>query len=216
MEKMIHLLNTTINKALLILLCIFLLGISCSKENSDVTPPPPPPPPPPADTTKNVSLFTATDGPIGIFTQNDSFGAIELGVKFQTSIAGKIAGVKFYKARGNNGTHTGQLYTKDGTLLASQEFTNESDSGWQSVMFTNPVPIAANMTYIAAYHSNLGNYSSSHAGLKTAIINAPLTALADSTEGYNGLFRYTATPAIPDTSFASNNYWVDLIETIHK
>ncbi len=214
MEKILHLLNTTINKAVLILLCIFLLGISCSKENSNNTPPPPPPPP--TDTTINVSLFTATDGPIGIFTQNDSFGAIELGVKFQSSVAGKVAGVKFYKARGNNGTHIGQLYTKDGSVLASQEFTNETDSGWQSVLFTTPVPIAANITYIAAYHSSLGNYSSSHSGLKTAIVKAPLTALADSTDGYNGLFRYTSVPALPDTSFASNNYWVDVIETIHK
>jgi len=45
--------------------------------------------------------------------------------------------------------------------------------------------------YIAAYHSSLGNYSATLYGLKTAITNGPLTALADSTLGLNGVFRYT-------------------------
>ena len=52
----------SINRALFILLTLFILAIACSKEHTTpVTPPPPPPPPPPKDTvvTVQVSLFTS-------------------------------------------------------------------------------------------------------------------------------------------------------------
>ena len=43
---------------------------------------------------------------------------IELGVKFTAEHDGFINGVRFYKQSGNTGTHTGQLWSTDGTLLA--------------------------------------------------------------------------------------------------
>jgi hypothetical protein len=207
MKKVIGLLITTISKTAFTLLCIFFLSISCKKESS-ATPPPPPPPEP-----KLVSIFT-NQIPVGQ-TGNDSLGGgIELGVKFQSTVAGDVTGVKFYKSTGNTGTHTGLLYSSDGILLASGVFNNETDSGWQSVLFAAAIPITANTTYIAAYHSSLGNYISTPFGLKTAITNAPLTALADSTDGINGLYLYTSTPAFPDSGYQSSNYWVDVIEKI--
>ncbi len=206
MKKMIGLLNTIITKVVFTFLCIFLLIISCKKEQSAVITPPPP-------TTKTISIFTNLI-PNGL-AGNDGRGGIELGLKFQTTVAGFADGIKFYKTSGNIGTHTAQLYSADGTLLATEVFSNETDSGWQSALFTTAIPIAANTTYIAAYHSSLGNYFSNPLGLKTAITNAPLTALADSTDGINGLYSYTNTPALPDSGFMSNNYWVDIIEKIN-
>ena len=216
MKKSIRNPYTNVSKALLTLLTLFILIIACSKEHTTpVNPPPPPPPPPPKDSlvTVQVSLFSNDQIPGG-FTQRDNTDGIEVGVKFQTTIAGTIAGVKFYKSPLNTGTHVGQLYSSTGLLLASEEFKNETDSGWQSVLFATPVPITANTTYIAAYHSSLGFYIGTNYGLKTAITNAPLTALADSTEGRNGLYKYTSTPAVPDNGYLSNNYWVDVIENI--
>ncbi|MGH3626973.1 MAG: DUF4082 domain-containing protein, partial [Sciscionella sp.] len=105
-------------------------------------------------------------------------------------------------------------YSLDGTLLASQVFLNETDSGWQTAVFEAPVPIAADTTYIAAYHSSLGNYISTISGLETATTNGPLTALADSTDGVNGLFKYTDSPALPDGGYQASNYWVDIVEEI--
>ncbi|HLA57637.1 MAG TPA: DUF4082 domain-containing protein [Puia sp.] len=210
MEKIVGFLNTTMKKGAFTLLCIFLLGISCKKETSGNNPPPPPPPPPALD---SVSVF-GNQKPVGI-TENDSttggiFG-IELGVKFRSSVNGKVEAVRFYKTAGNNGAHTAQLYTGDGTLLASQVYGPETDSGWQTLFLATPVPINANTTYIAAYFSSLGNYVSTANGLKTAATNGVLTALADSTDGLNGLYKYTNTASIPDSSHASNNYWVDVI-----
>jgi len=160
-----------------------------------------------------VSIFTnqIPDGQ----TENDDRGGIELGLKFRSIVSGYADGIRFYKTLGDSGTHTAQLYSPDGTLLASQVFLNETDSGWQTASFESPVPIAADKTYIAAYHSSLGNYISTVSGMKTAITNGPLTALADSTDGENGLYKYTDTPGMPDTGYLASNYWVDIVESLH-
>lgn len=211
MKKIFSLLNTVVIKVAFTLLCIFLLSISCKKEQS-AEPPILPPPIEPV-TTVTDSIFT-NQIPAGK-TGNDSTGGIELGLKFRSTAAGNVVGIKFYKTSGNTGTHTGQLYSSDGTLLGSEVFTNETDSGWQTVLFANAIPIDANKTYTAAYYSSLGNYISTAFGLKTAITNAPLTALADSTDGINGLYKYTNTPALPDSGYHSSNYWVDVLEKIN-
>jgi|GEM_PF-3391861 len=62
---------------------------------------------------------------------SEDTNAVELGVKFQSSVDGYITGLRFYKAADNTGTHVGNLWTAGGTLLASVTFTNESASGWQ-------------------------------------------------------------------------------------
>jgi hypothetical protein len=208
MEKIVGFLNTTKNKAVFTFLVLFLVGISCKKETSSNTPPPPPPPP----VLDSVSIF-GTQAPAGV-TENDSTTGvvgIELGVKFRSSVNGKVEAIRFYKTTGNTGSHIAQLYAGDGTLLASQVYATETDNGWQTLYLTTPVSINASTTYIAAYFSSLGNYVSTANGLKTAVTNGVLMALADSTDGKNGVYRYCNTPSIPDSSNTSNNYWVDVI-----
>jgi hypothetical protein len=41
-------------------------------------------------------------------------------------------------------------------------------------------------------------------------VNSPLTALANGTDGPNGLYRYGAS-AFPTNSFGAANYWVDVV-----
>jgi hypothetical protein len=182
-----------------ILSAILFFGISCTKEYSYEEPIQAGP----------VSIFTSLSpsGP----TVNDGAGGIELGVRFRSSITGFVKGVKFFKTPGNYGIHTGQLYSFDGALMATAVFVNETDSGWQNVLFSPAVAISANTTYIAAYYSSLGNYVGTRNGLNIAITNGSLTALADGADGTNGLYKYSATPAFPGTGFMSSNYWVDVI-----
>ncbi len=202
MKKMIRVLNSVLYVAA-ITLCLSLPAISCTKEYSLEGVPP-------AET--GISIFNSQI-PAGI-RGNDSTGGIELGVKFQSAIPGEITGIKFYKTSGDIGTHIAQLYSSGGTLLASSTFINETDSGWQQVLFIHAIPIDSNTTYIAACYSSLGNYISTINGLESATINGPLTALADGTDGTNGLFKYTNTPDFPDRGYISSNYWVDVIEKI--
>ena len=75
----------------------------------------------------------------------------ELGVQFESNVAGKVTGVLFYKQRGMTGTNVGHLWSSNGTLLASATFSNETRSGWQQVSFSNPVSIVANTYYTVSY-----------------------------------------------------------------
>jgi hypothetical protein len=108
MKKIVSFPNTGFKKLVFMFVSIFLFSIACTKENS-------------------VEVHPHT-GPYSIFTNqlpanqtlNDStYTGIELGVKFQSAIAGTAEGIRFYKSSGNIGTHSAQLYSADGTLLAS-------------------------------------------------------------------------------------------------
>ena len=67
--------------------------------------------------------------------------SVEVGVKFQSSVDGYITGIRFYKHTVNTGTHTGHLWTSNGTLLGTATFTNESASGWQEATFAAPIAV---------------------------------------------------------------------------
>lgn len=137
--------------------------------------------------------------------------AVELGVKFQSTVNGYITGIRFYKSPTNTGTHVGNLWTSSGTLLASVTFTNETASGWQQVEFPTPVAITANTTYVASYHTNVGYYSANGSYFSSSgFVNPPLIALGNSEGGGNGVYRYGAS-GFPDQTWNSSNYWVDVV-----
>ena len=112
-------------------------------------------------------------------------------MKFQSSVSGWVAGVRFYKGSGNNGTHTGSLWTASGTLLATGTFTNETASGWQSMQFTNAVPISANTTYVVSYWDPDGHYGSESDLFDWPLNTPPLTAVKSdyvNAGGGNGVY----------------------------
>jgi Domain of unknown function (DUF4082)/Secretion system C-terminal sorting domain/Bacterial Ig domain len=168
----------------------------------------------------NVITITITSAacPCSIFTSQTPSDPLtteqplELGVKFRSSAAGNITGVRFYKTTGNSGTHIGELYSSTGTKLASATFSGETTSGWQTVTFSSPIAIAANTTYIASYFSSAGNYTGTANYFTSGVVNSPLTGLADGTDGSNGVYIYTASPAFPVNSPGNKpNYWVDVV-----
>ncbi len=155
------------------------------------------------------SIWPNTTVP-GVFAGADL--PVELGVKFRSDVAGYITGIRFYKSAGNTGTHVGNLWSSTGTLLRSATFTGETASGWQQVNFATPVAIAANTTYVASYHSLNGGYGIALGYFATqGVDRPPLHALADGVSGPNGVFIYNATSAFPNQTYASSNYWVDIV-----
>jgi hypothetical protein len=161
-----------------------------------------------AFTLSTASLFNPSDTPANV-TSNDSM-PVELGVRFESTVAGFVTGIRFYKGPQNTGPHTGNLWNSDGTLLASATFTGETDSGWQVAAFTNPVPIAAGTIYIASYHTN-GFYSADPGYFTSYHSNGPLVAPAGEN---NGVYVYGASSSFPSSSSGAINYWVDLIFTL--
>jgi len=137
---------------------------------------------------------------------------LELGVKFTSDISGHITGIRFYKGSANTGTHVGNLWTSTGTLLATATFTSETATGWQQVNFSTPVPITANTVYVASYHAPTGGYSLDSGYFANAAFDrAPLHALKDGASGGNGLYLYGAASGFPTSTYASSNYWVDVL-----
>ncbi|HET9739730.1 MAG TPA: DUF4082 domain-containing protein [Solirubrobacteraceae bacterium] len=138
--------------------------------------------------------------------------AVEVGVKFRATTAGRIAGIRFYKGSTNTGTHVGHLWTRTGTLLATVTFTNETATGWQEARFATPVDVTPGVTYIASYHAPNGNYASNiDYFLSTGVDSGPLRALRDGEDGGNGLYEYGPSGTFPASTWRSENYWVDVV-----
>jgi hypothetical protein len=146
----------------------------------------------------------------GTIDGNDG-NAVQLGLKFRSAVAGSVTGIRFYKAAANTGTHVGSLWSETGTLLGQATFSGESTSGWQKLTFATPVQILPDTTYVAGYHAPNGHYAVTGAAFSGGgVTNDPLTALASAVSP-NGVYRYTATPAFPTSTFNSANYWVDVM-----
>ncbi|MBY5455909.1 DUF4082 domain-containing protein, partial [Rhizobium leguminosarum] len=150
-----------------------------------------------------TSLF---GGATPAVVNTDDTAAVELGVKFQSSAAGTVSGIRFYKSSLDTGTHTGSLWSSTGTRLATLTFTNETASGWQSASFSSPVTLTPGQTYTASYHTNVGNYSTTANYFLSNVTSGPLTAPASG----NGVYNY-GNSAFPTTSFDQTNYWVDVM-----
>ena len=163
------------------------------------------PPPSPAAA---YSLWDKTTTP-AILSDPDA-QAVELGLKFRTEAAGTITGVRFYKSSANTGRHIGNLWSRDGRLLSSVTFANETAAGWQEASFPAPVAVNANTTYVISYHSDTGHYSVNEGYFSGAIQKSPLRALANGEDGPNGVYRYGAS-GFPTQSYNSSNYWVDVV-----
>ena len=171
--------------------------------------------------TPGPGVSVTVNCPCGLFGANyvpsvtsaDDSTAYELGMKFQATVPGWVAGVRFYKGAGNDGTHTGSLWTSSGTLLATGTFTNETASGWQSLLFQSPVQISANTTYVVAYYDPDGHYADDTDLFDWPLNTAPLTAPQAnylSASGGNGVLN-SGGPGFPTVSYNGTSYGVDVI-----
>jgi len=152
-----------------------------------------------------TSLFSASAAPAVVNTADNS--PVELGVRFQTSVAGTISGIRFYKGSQDTGTHTGSLWNSTGTRIATLTFTNETASGWQTANFSSPATLTPGQVYTASYHTNAGNYSTTANYFTSTVTSGPLTAPGSN----NGVFAYGAGNIAPTETYQATNYWVDVM-----
>ncbi len=156
----------------------------------------------PEDTVFDFATPTTADA-------GDSSG-VELGVKFSASASGTIVGLRFYKSAANTGTHVGTLWSSTGTVLATGTFSNETASGWQTLLFTTPVTVTAGTTYVAGYLAPNGHYAATGNGLANGVDNGPLQTTPNATSA-NGVYAYGSTSTFPTSSFNATNYWIDVL-----
>ena len=148
------------------------------------------------------SLFSTSTVPTML--QDNDPNAVSLGIKFTTTSAGQITGLKFYKGPNNTGTHVGTLWSSTGVALASANFINETASGWQTVSFGTPVSVTAGGSYVASYRTTVGKYSATVGAYTTGgFTSGPLTVAAQA-----GVYSY---PDVFPSSTSSADYGVDVV-----
>ena len=170
-------------------------------------------PPPVSTRSCPCSIWSSSDAPVQ--PQVSTTTAAEPGVKFRTEKDGFITGVRFYKGVDNTGTHLGSLWTAAGTLLTSATFTNETTSGWQQVLFAQPVPVQAHTVYIASYYAPVGRYAADPGYFRDReVVNSPLRLPSQGAINGNGVIgqggHYLPLDPSPQND---TNYWVDVIFT---
>jgi Domain of unknown function (DUF4082)/Bacterial Ig-like domain/Bacterial Ig domain len=129
---------------------------------------------------------------------------IELGLRFAADRAGYVTGVQFYKAAGNDGVHVGTLWDGAGQQLARATVTGETTSGWQQVLFDEPVLVDADRDYLVSYTTPGGVYSATAGGLASSLTVGPLRSAERG-----GAYAYSA-GAFPAAS-SSTDYGVDVV-----
>jgi hypothetical protein len=157
--------------------------------------------------------FTTVACPCTLFSNlaqpaNQPAGTYELGVKIRVDQPMQLSAIRFYKASGENGSHTGTVWTANGLQLAQVAFSGESASGWQQQALPNPLLLQPNTTYVLSVNAN-NSFAQTAGGLQAAINSGPLHTVAD---GQNGVYS-TTIGAFPDQSWNSSNYFVDLVVT---
>lgn len=146
---------------------------------------------------------------------------VEVGVRFTSEVDGYIDGIRYYRHPDNNGPHQVTLWqesnAESGTELATAMVTSPLACGWQTQEFTTPIPIAANTTYVASYHTSTGYARDAATDRRQfPVWNPPLRALPadgsdnNGTANKNGVYRY-GPRAYPNSSFDGSNYWVDVL-----
>jgi hypothetical protein len=130
--------------------------------------------------------------------------AVELGVKFQAAVAGRIQGIRFYRAVANAAGYSVHLFDGSGKLLASASGSDGVLPGWQEIKLSSPIAISANTLYVASYFTSNGRYAGTNEGCATSLTSGDLSAPVNA-----GVYHYGPS-AFPSSTYQGSNYWVDV------
>lgn len=153
-----------------------------------------------------VSIYTGKEWVRG--PGEDDTASVELGTVFSVSVPGAVSSIRFYKTSANTGTHIGSLWSSDRTRLASVEFAGESEVGWQTARLSAPVRLVAGRTYTVSYHAEVGRYAQKQGAFADGRTLGNRTIRATS-----GVYRYSAGPAFPSSTWNASAYYVDVLFT---
>ncbi len=128
----------------------------------------------------------------------------QLGTVFNSSVAGYVIGIRWYKQSTDTGTHTVNLWSAGATMIGGPlTVTGETASGWQTMMLPTPVAIAANTNYVVSYHYNgTGSFSFTSG---TGTVSSPPLSTAGSL-----YIQTTSSTTYPNTA-GGGFYYADVI-----
>ncbi len=148
------------------------------------------------------SLFTTQ---VPALPHNDDGVDYELGMRFQSTNAGLITAIRFWKDSAESGTHVGRIWSAGGVQLASVTFVGEGASGWQLQALATPLNIVAGSEYLVSVNTGGHGYVATNNGLASQIANGPLRSVV----GTNG--RFGPPGQYPTQSWQASNYFRDVV-----
>lgn len=128
----------------------------------------------------------------------------EMGTKITVARDMVLSAIRFYKDPGENAPHRGRLWAPDGAVLADVPFSGETPSGWQQQALPAPVRLDAGEVYVVSVDLSKF-YAVTQFGLEAALVDGPLSSVAD---GANGVYG-AAIDDLPSQSHRTSNYFVD-------
>ena len=156
------------------------------------------------------SLFGDNAAPRGVETGDPE--GYELGVRFTVETDGQIAALRYFRGdadAGDTDTRVLNLWSSDGTKLASTEVTSQpGETGWQSASLDTTVDVVAGRTYVASYGTT-DNYAETIGYFdNSADTNADGTLTLPG--GSMGVFDWDL-GRYPTETWNSSNYWADVV-----
>jgi hypothetical protein len=156
-----------------------------------------------------ASLFAVDEGPASAGHQGDR-APVELGVRFTASVDGAVVALRYFRSDGDDEEHATTLWSPTGEALATTAFVARDRPGWQEAALSEPVALTAGEVYVASYHSAAGYAATVGYFARPRLGSGPIAVPADGTTN-SGVFRYGDAPGMPQESWASTNYWVDVV-----
>lgn len=140
-----------------------------------------------------------------------------VGTKFRASSNGYIVGIRWQNVTGKSPAGDVALWQGTTNVSGTRTVTGQTSDGWQRMDFASPVAITASTIYIAAVrHTNAVNSNpyraTSNYFTSAGYTNGPLEAVATSVSP-NGVYRYSATMAVPNSTYQDECYFIDVIYT---
>jgi hypothetical protein len=157
----------------------------------------------PQSASGTASVFDESTAP-GPVSEPD-MRPVQLGVRFVSSADIRVTGIRFYKSPDNAGPHLGTLWDSARKVVSRVEFTDETESGWQTAEFSTPVAVAAGDTLVASYLAPRGRYSADTRGFDTPVSDGTVTFPAGA-----GVYTYSE-DGYPSRTFEKSNYFVDIV-----
>jgi hypothetical protein len=153
--------------------------------------------------------------PQGSATFNEGV-PLELATKIVPKSNGYISKLRFYKPILSQDTaNTGNIWDNQGNKLATVDFTNETEYGWQEATLASPLHVNQGQMYVISYGTPSGYYQSSTGGLTTDISSTALIAYANNNPlnaalgsgNNNGSFRTGLVGLYPNSGATAGNYY---------
>ena len=151
--------------------------------------------------------------------------AVEVGMRFTVDRVGDVTQLRYYRASGDSSdtdVRDGHLWNAaTGELLATVTFNSApGESGWQIASLATPFTLQAGVEYIVSYRT--AEYTATNGffapanevtfdGVDDDAFSDPFGVISapEDAAHHNGMYS-TGPLTMPDQSYQSSNYWVDV------